>query len=47
MSKYMDFTEVLRRVQEHISKNYAILITDDGVAESKIKLKSYIKKYIE
>jgi pilus assembly protein CpaF len=43
----MDFTEVLRRVQEHISKNYAILITDDGVAESKIKLKSYIKKYIE
>lgn len=47
MSKYMDFTEVLRRVQEHISKNYAILITDDNVAESKIKLKSYIKKYIE
>jgi pilus assembly protein CpaF len=47
MSKYMDFTEVLRRVQEHISKNYAILITDDGVAESKIKLKFYIKKYIE
>ena len=47
MSKYMDFTEVLRRVQEHISKNYAILITDDGVAESKVKLKSYIKKYIE
>lgn len=47
MSKYMDFLEVLRRVQEHISKNYAILITDDGVAESKIKLKSYIKKYIE
>ncbi|MCT4563547.1 MAG: ATPase, T2SS/T4P/T4SS family [Maledivibacter sp.] len=47
MSKYMDFTEVLRRVQEHISKSYAILITDDGVVESKIKLKSYIKKYIE
>jgi pilus assembly protein CpaF len=43
----MDFVEVLRRVQEHISKNYAILIIDDGVAESKIKLKSYIKKYIE
>lgn len=47
MSKYMDFAEVLRRVQEHISKNYAILITEDGVAEGKVKLKSYIKKYIE
>ncbi|WDV44072.1 ATPase, T2SS/T4P/T4SS family [Clostridiaceae bacterium M8S5] len=47
MSKYMDFSEVLRRVQKHISTNYAILISDDGIEDSKIKLKSYIKKYIE
>lgn len=47
MSKYMDFTEVLRRVQEHISSNYAILLSDKGIENSKIKLKSYIKKYIE
>jgi pilus assembly protein CpaF len=43
----MDFTEVLRRVQEHISSNYAILLSDKGIENSKIKLKSYIKKYIE
>lgn len=47
MSKYIDFSEVLRRVQEHISSNYAILISDKGIENSKIKLKSYIKKYIE
>lgn len=47
MSKYMDFSEVLRRVQEYISSNYAILITNEGVENSKVKLKSYIKKYVE
>jgi GTPase SAR1 family protein len=47
MSKYLDFAEVLRRVQEHISSNYAILISGEGIENSKIKLKSYIKKYIE
>ncbi|WP_244971232.1 ATPase, T2SS/T4P/T4SS family [Vallitalea guaymasensis] len=47
MSKYVDFTEVLRRVQEHISSNYAILISSDDIENSKVKLKAYIKKYIE
>ncbi len=47
MSKYMDFSEVLRRVQEHISSHYAILISEEGIENSKTKLKSYIKKYIE
>jgi pilus assembly protein CpaF len=43
----MDFSEVLRRVQEYISSNYAILITNEGIENSKVKLKSYIKKYVE
>ncbi len=46
MHKYMDFTEVLRRVQEHISSKYFILIAED-IQNSKTQMKAFIKKYIE
>ncbi len=47
MSKYMYFPQVLRRVQEYISSNYAVLISDENIEDCKTKMKSYIKKYIE
>ena len=40
------FPEVLKEVQEHITKNYASTLKDDP-DESRELVKSYIQKYLE
>ncbi|HZJ98683.1 MAG TPA: CpaF/VirB11 family protein [Tissierellaceae bacterium] len=46
-SEGRDFFLVLKDVQEYISTNYSILITDGTVKDSKEHLKRYISKYIQ
>jgi len=46
-SEGRDFFTVLKDVQEYISSNYSILITDGTVEDSKEHLKRYISKYIQ
>ena len=46
MSKYYDFSEALRRVQEHVSSNYSVLLVEN-IDDNKEQLKSYIKKFLE
>ena len=46
-SEGRDFFTVLKDVQEYISSNYSILITDGTVKDSKEHLKRYISKYIQ
>ncbi|MBZ2175616.1 CpaF/VirB11 family protein [Schnuerera sp. xch1] len=42
-----DFSTVLKDVQEYISNNYSILITDETIEGSKEHLKRYISKYVQ
>ena len=42
-----DFSTVLKNVQEYISNNYSILITDETIEGSKEHLKRYISKYVQ
>lgn len=46
-SEGKDFSSVLKDVQEYISNNYSILITDDTIEDSKEHLKRYIAKYVQ
>ena len=46
MSKYYDFSEALRRVQEYVSSNYSMLLLEN-IDENKEQIKSYIKKFLE
>jgi pilus assembly protein CpaF len=46
-SEGKDFSTVLKDVQEYISSNYSILITDETIEDSKEHLKRYISKYIQ
>ena len=46
-SEGRDFSSVLKNVQEYISNNYSILITDETIEDSKEHLKRYISKYIQ
>lgn len=41
-----DFSLVLEELQEYISSNYAALITDSHLEDSKVQLKRYISKYL-
>ena len=45
-SKYYDFSEALRRVQEYISSNYSMLLVEN-IDDNKEQLKSYIRKFLE
>ena len=45
-SKYYDFSEALRRVQEYISNNYSMLLVEN-IDDNKEQLKSYIRKFLE
>lgn len=45
-SEGRDFSTVLKDVQEYISSNYSVLITEGG-GDSKEQLKRYISKYIQ
>ena len=42
-----DFSTVLKDVQEYISSNYSVLITDGDMKDSKEQMKRYISKYIQ
>jgi len=42
-----DFATVLENVQEYISRNYSILITDGSMEDSKEQMKRYILKYVQ
>jgi pilus assembly protein CpaF len=46
-SEGKDFSSVLKDVQEYISNNYSILITDETIKDSKEHLKRYIAKYVQ
>ena len=46
-SEGRDFSSVLKNVQEYISNNYSILITDETIEDSKEHLKRYIAKYVQ
>ncbi|HZJ98364.1 MAG TPA: hypothetical protein VFC79_00070, partial [Tissierellaceae bacterium] len=46
-SEGKDFSSVLKDVQEYISNNYSILITDETIEDSKEHLKRYISKYVQ
>ena len=46
MSKYYDFSEALRRIQEYISNNYSMLLVEN-IDDNKEQLKSYIRKFLE
>ncbi len=46
-SEGRDFSSVLKDVQEYISNNYSILITDETIEDSKEHLKRYIAKYVQ
>lgn len=41
-----DFQTVLKEVQEYISSNYSVLITDQGLEDAKEQMKRYISKYV-
>lgn len=41
-----DFQIVLKEVQEYISSNYSVLITDQGLEDAKEQMKRYISKYV-
>lgn len=45
-SEAKEFSLVLKEVQEHISKNYSILITDQNLEDAKEQMKRYIGKYV-
>jgi len=45
-SKYYDFSEALRRVQEYVSNNYSVLLLEN-IDDNKEQLKSYIKKFLD
>ena len=45
-SEKKDFQTVLKEVQEYISSNYSVLITDQELEDSKEQMKRYISKYI-
>jgi len=45
-SKYYDFSEALRRVQEYVSSNYSVLLLEN-IDDNKEQLKSYIKKFLD
>lgn len=42
-----DFSTVLKDVQEYISSNYSVLITDGTMNDSKEQMKRYISKYVQ
>jgi len=42
-----DFSTVLKDVQEYISSNYSVLITDGTMKDSKEQMKRYISKYVQ
>ncbi|WP_096348796.1 CpaF/VirB11 family protein [Anaerotignum neopropionicum] len=42
-----DFSTVLKDVQEYISSNYSVLITDGTLKDSKEQMKRYISKYVQ
>lgn len=42
-----DFSTVLKDVQEYISNNYSVLITDETMDDSKEQMKRYIAKYVQ
>lgn len=42
-----DFSTVLKDVQEYISSNYSVLITDGTMKNSKEQMKRYISKYVQ
>lgn len=46
-SEGRNFSSVLKDVQEYISNNYSILITDETIEDSKEHLKRYISKYVQ
>jgi len=45
-SEKKDFQTVLKEVQEYISSNYSVLITNQELEDSKEQMKRYISKYI-
>ena len=45
-SEKKDFQTVLKEVQEYISSNYSVLITDQGLEDAKEQMKRYISKYV-
>ena len=45
-SKYYDFSEALRRVQEYVYNNYSMLLLEN-IDDNKEQLKSYIKKFLD
>lgn len=45
-SEKKDFQTVLKEVQEYISSNYSVLITDQGLEDAKEQMKRYINKYV-
>jgi len=42
-----DFSTVLKDVQEYISSNYSVLITDGTMKDSKEQMKRYISKFVQ
>ena len=42
-----DFSTVLKDVQEYISSNYSVVITDGTMKDSKEQMKRYISKYVQ
>ena len=46
-SEGKDFSSVLKDVQEYISNNYSILITDETIEDSKEHLNRYITYYVQ
>ena len=44
-SKYYDFSEALRRVQEYVYNNYSMLLLEN-IDDNKEQLKSFIKKFL-
>ncbi len=45
-SEKKDFQTVLKEVQEFISSNYSVLITDQGLEDAKAQMKRYISNYV-
>ena len=45
-SEKKDFQTVLKNVQEYISSNYSVLITNQNLEDAKEQMKRYITKYI-
>ena len=45
-SEKKDFQTVLKEVQEYISSNYSVLITNQGLEDAKEQMKRYISKYV-